>query len=385
MSEERLITDERLRQALQVLKEYIDLNSGNSIGNGTGGISVGEGLLTSALTTTNQRTLELTAGNNVESGGGEYWFEATVNNADDRQFLASYVGQNISVSGQGFMSLNTFDYCYADSADMVSFYFSDYDAAENALNGIAGAMFSVDVTLGSTKSYPHQDILGEFNKVSNQTSAQNMPLLIVGNGTGTSNSARSNALRLTRNSQMYLGTGGKYNASGADIAEFMEWLDGNPDNEDRRGLFVTNEGGYSCSIASPDSDNIYGAVTRNASLIGNADEEWHGRWLRDDFGEMLYEEKTDEDGNKIMVPIQNPEYDPTQEYTPRAERKEWEVIGMLGVLIVRDDGNCQPGSYVTVGEGGIAVPASESSRHKFPMLNRISENVIRIFFWPSRR
>ena len=35
---------------------------------------------------------------------------------------------------------------------------------------------------------------------------------------------------------------GAFNASGADYAELFEWADGNPDHQDRAGLFVTLQG-----------------------------------------------------------------------------------------------------------------------------------------------
>ena len=37
----------------------------------------------------------------------------------------------------------------------------------------------------------------------------------------------------------------------------------------------------------------------------------------------------------------NPDYDASQPYIERRDRKEWDAVGMLGVLSVWDDGTCQ--------------------------------------------
>ena len=84
---------------------------------------------------------------------------------------------------------------------------------------------------------------GKYNKAmiaGGNYGTQVGDVFIIGNG--TSSSALSNALRVT-----YAGDvkGTKaFQSSGADYAEFLKpWEDGNPDNEDRVGYFVTVRGG----------------------------------------------------------------------------------------------------------------------------------------------
>lgn len=161
--------------------------------------------------------------------------------------------------------------------------------------------------------------------------------------------------------------------TGADYGEYFEWLDGNGNLEDRRGLFVAAENGK-IRIAKP-GDFIIGAVSRNASVIGNSDEEWQGRYLKDDFGEILYRIQ-DENGIVKKVPVENPEFNPELAYIPRSERPEWDVIGLYGRVRVIDNGLCEVGSSVTVSEDGTAVPAEMG----FPVFGRISENVIEILY-----
>ena len=68
-----------------------------------------------------------------------------------------------------------------------------------------------------------------------------------------------------------------YNASGADYAECFEWLDGNPDNEDRRGHFVTLDGEY-IRLATSEDDYIVGIVSATPSVVGdNFSDDWKGK------------------------------------------------------------------------------------------------------------
>jgi hypothetical protein len=61
---------------------------------------------------------------------------------------------------------------------------------------------------------------------------------------------------------------GSWNGGGADYAEYFEWLDGNPDNEDRRGYSVSLVGNK-IKIAEK-GDNIIGVISSNPSIVGDA-------------------------------------------------------------------------------------------------------------------
>ena len=75
-------------------------------------------------------------------------------------------------------------------------------------------------------------------------------------------------------------------------------------------------------------------------------------------------------------PVLNPNYDPSKEYVNRADRPEWDTVGMLGKLYVRDDGTCQVNGYATVGENGIATASSDKTNMR--VLSRVNENVVRV-------
>ena len=202
-------------------------------------------------------------------------------------------------------------------------------------------------------------------------------------GNGTSSSARSNAFRVTFDGKAY-GLSA-YNSSGADYAEYFEWEDGNTENEDRVGYFVTLDGEKIRKANSTD-DYILGVVSANATVIGDtASENWHKKYITDEFGRIQYEyvdvpAVLDDEGNEIEPARQdyvmkiNPEWDSSQEYIPREERPEWSIVGMMGKLTVRDDGTCQVNGYCKSDNDGIAT----SSENGYRVMKRVSENIIQI-------
>ena len=188
---------------------------------------------------------------------------------------------------------------------------------------------------------------------------------------------------------------GAFNTSGADYAEYIKpWFDDNAENEDRRGYFVTVKNGKLYK-AQPD-DYIVGITSGNPSVVGNGDEDWLGRWQRDEFNELVYQdvevddygESEDENGNTVSVKIgshiekqtvQNPCYDPNQKYIERKDRPEWSYVGMIGVIPLRDDGTCAAGGFAKCGAGGIATAAAEWECHKtFFVIERINDHIISV-------
>ena len=119
---------------------------------------------------------------------------------------------------------------------------------------------------------------------------------------------------------------GAWTGGGADYAEYFEWADGNPLNDDRRGYTVAFVGDK-IKIAEV-GDTVAGVISSNPSIVGNAAwNHWQGRFLRDDFGTV----KVDAQG-KLML---NPQYDPQIDYVPREQRKEWDMVGLIGKISVR--------------------------------------------------
>jgi hypothetical protein len=236
-------------------------------------------------------------------------------------------------------------------------------------------------------------VMGKYNKPLLTGGASNNQIgdaFVIGNG--TSSSALSNGFRVNYGGGVY-GTQA-YNATGADYAEFFEWSDENINKEDRCGYFVTTDGDK-IKIATT-GDYILGVVSANPCIIGNSDEDWLGKYAHDDFGRFIYEdveeeiEQINEETREVTLVktgsiIKNgrlklsANYDQTKEYIQRANRPEWDTVGMLGVLAVRDDGSCQVNGYCSVNSSGIAI-TSEKGMDTYRVISRVNDNIIKIIF-----
>ena len=214
---------------------------------------------------------------------------------------------------------------------------------------------------------------------------------LIGNGTSSS---QSNAMRADYNGKLWCLQA--YSATGADYAELFEWEDGNKNNEDRRGYFVTLDG-INIKKATSTDDYILGVISAAPTVIGNGDDEWSGRYLRDKFGSFItvkeQEEKIvtdnyiDENGDmqtsERVVTYEyehykeNPEYDPNREYVDRIHRPEWDAVGMMGVLIVRQDGTAIVNKYVCSNDEGIAT-LCEKKECSYRVVEVIDNETIKI-------
>jgi hypothetical protein len=131
---------------------------------------------------------------------------------------------------------------------------------------------------------------------------------------------------------------GSWNGGGADYAEYFEWSDSNPDEEDRRGISVVLDGDKIRQAVA--GEDPIGVISGNPSVVGDAAwNKWTGKYLRDEFGTYIQEdyEVTDEDGNTLIQQRRklNPAYDPEAEYIPREQRPEWDCVGLMGKLRIR--------------------------------------------------
>lgn len=251
--------------------------------------------------------------------------------------------------------------------------------------------------------------IGHFNDaaVTGCSTGTTGTALVIGNG--TSNNARSNACRITFAGAVI----GKaaYQSSGADYAEYFEWLDGNIDNEDRRGYFVTMDGNK--IKKAKEGDYILGIVSAYPAVIGNNDMEWSGKFLLDEFGDPIKkvqktiikehelnedvhftdeemqtlsdEERKQREMREVEKEVEteyfvlNPDFDPDKEYIHRADRPEWDTIGMLGVLTVYDDGTCQVNGFCKCNNDGIAT-ACERGFDTYRVIERVNDHLVKVVF-----
>lgn len=198
--------------------------------------------------------------------------------------------------------------------------------------------------------------------------------------------------------------------TGQDYAEDWEWEDGNSNNEDRRGRFVTLDGDK-IKLANS-GDFVLGIVSANPSIIGGGDcMEWKDKYLKDVFGtiiteeveEPVYEKRqvmikesyTDTEGKYhqaeyemqnvntgekklIKKPVLNPDYDASIPYKTRARRPEHCYVGHLGKLVLVDDGTCIPNSFAAPLADGIATNSKEKTRAR--VLKRIDDTHVLVWW-----
>ncbi len=159
-----------------------------------------------------------------------------------------------------------------------------------------------------------------------------------------------------------------WSGGGADYAEYFEWEDGNPSDEDRRGHSVVLSGNK-VELAE-EGDAPFGVVSATPVVVGDDDiDRWKQKYLRDDFGQVVMEDGawiqwTDADGTKhshesnaipegvtppgdaVTVTVDetgadlkrrklNPAWVEGQEYVARENRKEWVTIGLVGKLRIK--------------------------------------------------
>lgn len=264
-------------------------------------------------------------------------------------------GNQVTADAQGGLALGNFNTCKAN-ASLSGGWYTEIQKSSNQSIGYGN---HVTVATASCAAF------GAYNGYSFSG-----PYLSLGNGT---ESARANAFRAAA-AGVY--SSGSYHSSGADYAEYFEWLDGNLDGEDRRGRFVKLDG-EKILLAESIDDDILGIVSGNPSVVGDSyEDQWQGQYLTDIYGELLTEDYTDEDGTTRKVWVLNPDYNPDKPYVPRSERQEWSAVGMMGKLIVIDDGTCRPNDYCIPTTGGIATRSE--GRVGYRVLSRIDDTHIKV-------
>jgi len=166
-------------------------------------------------------------------------------------------------------------------------------------------------------------------------------------------------LRMRLTSGGNLSIDGSYSDGGADFAEMFESVDGKKIEVGKTVVLENDKIREAKKGESP-----IGVISSNPTIVGNAggsnaSKEWTGKYLKDDFGNYIYEKaefwrykkytgKKKQDyikmsnwsdkekpprGAKIEIKKRkkiNPKWDKKKKYIPREERDEWNVVGLLG-------------------------------------------------------
>jgi hypothetical protein len=156
-------------------------------------------------------------------------------------------------------------------------------------------------------------------------------------GDGLNNSVRSNKFSIdtlgnVRAEGMFIPT------TTADFAEFFESHNGQTIPMGTSVVVDPDSG--KIRPASEKTDLVpIGVISGTAGLLGNsADVEWTDKYLKDDFGQVIWEEVEGRRMKKI-----NPDYDPNKVYKARRERDEWNIVGLLGQIHILKDQPVAPG------------------------------------------
>ncbi|PGX31027.1 peptidase G2 [Bacillus anthracis] len=138
-----------------------------------------------------------------------------------------------------------------------------------------------------------------------------------------------------------------------DYAEYFESLNG---DELSSGTLVTLENDK-IRIAN-EGDFLLGVISETAGVkLGESTFEWQGKYLKNDFGGLIYEKRQVEVDGKVetlTLPVENPDFNEKLNYYSRVERSEWNVVGLLGQLFVKCDDTIAAGDTL-VAKDGIAT------------------------------
>jgi len=162
---------------------------------------------------------------------------------------------------------------------------------------------------------------------------------------------------------------GSTSITGYDYAEYFEWTDGNPDNEDRVGYSVVLDGDK--IRKATEGETPIGIISGTPAVVGDNPMGWHGTWKKDKWGRKIPKEVEwvrweydfqSEEGAEVVKKEKNwkvsdlpedleipdnaeyitrlegqysDEYDPSQSYTMREARQEWSAVGLMGKLRLR--------------------------------------------------
>ena len=313
------------------------------------------------------------------------WHEAYINNLHGNADTASSLktSRTLKIGSKGYSF---------DGSGNISWTLAEIGAASashtHSVSDVTGLQTALDGKASSSHTHSGYVTLSGAQTI---TGTKTFSTLGWGGGTtynlnssGGINSANINANGFVRPSASNTYTCGQstrkwsncyattFNGSLADYAEYFEWSDGNPENQDRRGLFVTISDGEKISIAG-ENDDILGIVSAAPLLVGDCiTDEWSGKYKKDIFGAYL----PDENGDKII----SENYDENQEYISREDRSEWSAVGLLGKLVMPDDGSCVVGGYCKPCSDGSGRASHSIEITRCKVMKRLDETHIKVFF-----
>lgn len=368
--------------------------AGNVIASGDGAVAIGS----TASSLAGTGVLDAQGRGSLVCGVASAGYSLTTTNFGAIA-LGAAVNNNIKASGSGALV-----YGYPSSNELVA---SNTGALAGGAGGYAAGQYSIAISpstasaqdLGSIAIGDNVNAYGAYQWArgrSNIIDTSNTYADIF----GIDNQTNGYTLDWQGNATF---AGTVNSASGADYAEYFEWKDKNVNSEDRIGYIVTLDGDK--IVKAKAGDDILGIISGCATVIGdNAEWNWQGRFERDEFGRIIYDqveqfidtpdpdwepdpEKPDEEVPMIKkslgyfpVPRENADYDPTKAYENRSNRPEWDTVGMMGKIYVRDDGTGTVNGYVTISDTTDGIATKSESRTSMRVMERVNDHIIRVCF-----
>ncbi|MDD3654647.1 MAG: peptidase G2 autoproteolytic cleavage domain-containing protein [Desulfotomaculaceae bacterium] len=290
-------------------------------------------------------------------------FETTANTLAAHAEGRSTKASGVAAHAEGYETVASRNYAHAEGGGTIAN--GDFSHAEGNYT--------------NTNGHTGAHIMGQFGDAGADYS------WFLANGTSLDN--KSIAAKILNNGNACFAgslTAGGGPGSCADYAEMFESLDGKPID---CGYFVTLKGEKIRKAKANDS-YILGITSATPAVIGNSGElNWKNRYMTDKWGRVQYHDVlvpavTDKNGKVIIPedtetqPVLNPDWDNTKEYIPRRKRCEWVAVGLIGQILVRDDGTCKEDGYCKPNDEGFATASSEGYR----VMKRTGENQVLVLF-----
>jgi hypothetical protein len=282
------------------------------------------------------------------------------------------IASDDNAHAEGYLSIANSFAAHAEGYDTVSNGFGSHSEGQftqatgagahaEGANTAAGADFShVEGLSTNTSVQEGSHIMGQYGDADSNYSWH------LANGTPN---ARGLAARIDGQLAIGIATNGWVMGS-ADYAEMFETLNGYLIEV---GYFVTLKAEKIRKANSQDT-YILGISSATPGVLGDANElEWKDKWVKDEWGRWIFREVTvpaitGKDGT-VLVPerkqvqkIVNHEYDGAKQYIPRSKRSDWVAVGLVGKLLVRDDGTCVEDEFCRPNNDGIATVSETGYR-----------------------
>ena len=182
---------------------------------------------------------------------------------------------------------------------------------------------------------PNSFVCGRYNAISQSGDI----LFYVGNGSGEG--TRSNAFEVHTDGSVH--AAGAYQTTGADYAELFQWDPSVPMEERNKTRFLSTKGKFITPAES--GDYVLGVISHNYNFLGNQ--------------ELLKEVDVDDVG----------------------------TVGLLGQVVVEDDGSCKINGFCKPSKNGIGTaskgiieysPKTNTIQYCYIVTERIDDNHVKI-------